>query len=232
MNMTTIRLWDLPVRLFHWLLVLAVVGAIVTTKLGGSWMAWHERFGLLVVGLLAFRIVWGFLGSSYARFTRFVRGPGAIMAYLKGRWQGVGHNPLGALSVLALIGLFGFQAVTGLFANDEIAFYGPLYPLVSSDLSGTFSGWHRQTEWYLYGLVALHVAAVMFYTHVRKDNLLKPMITGTKVVPQGHADDAKGGGAIAFLVSLVLALAMVWAASGELVSPPPAPAPAPQDLGW
>lgn len=230
--MTTIRLWDLPVRLFHWLLVLAVTGSIVTIKVGGSWMAWHERFGLVVIGLLSFRIVWGFLGSSYAKFSQFVRGPGAIVDYLKGRWQGVGHNPLGALSVLALIGLFGFQAVSGLFANDEIAFYGPLYPLISSDLSGTLSSWHRQAEWYLYGLVALHVAAVLFYTLIKKDNLVTPMVTGKKPVKPGQAGDAKGGGALAFGLSLVLALVMVWAASGELISPPPAPEPAPQDLGW
>ncbi|MFO8142365.1 MAG: cytochrome b/b6 domain-containing protein [Marinobacter sp.] len=230
--MTTIRLWDLPVRLFHWLLVLAVTGSIVTIKVGGDWMAWHERFGLVVIGLLAFRIVWGFLGSSYARFVQFVRGPGVIVDYLKGRWQGVGHNPLGALSVLALIGLFGYQAVSGLFANDEVAFYGPLYPLVSSDLSGTLSGWHRQTEWYLYGLVALHVAAVLFYTVIKKDNLVAPMITGKKKVQAGQSGDARGGGALAFVVSLVLALLVVWAASGELISPPPAPEPAPQDLGW
>ncbi|MBE0485788.1 cytochrome b/b6 domain-containing protein [Marinobacter sp.] len=230
--MTTIRLWDLPVRVFHWLLVLAVIGSMVTIKVGGSWMAWHERFGLVIIGLLSFRIIWGFLGSSYARFSQFVRGPGAVVAYLKGHWQGVGHNPLGALSVLALIGLFGFQAVSGLFANDEIAFYGPLYPLVSSGLSGTLSGWHRQTEWYLYGLVALHVAAVLFHTWVKKDNLLKPMVTGNKKVESGQAKDAEGGGALAFVVSLVLALVVVWAASGELISPPPAPEPAPQDLGW
>lgn len=228
--MTTIRLWDLPTRLFHWLLVLAVAGAVITIKTGA--VDWHQRFGLLVVGLLAFRIIWGFTGSTYARFTTFVRGPGAIAAYLRGQWQGVGHNPLGALSVLALIGLFGFQAVTGLFANDEIAFNGPLYPLVSSDWSDTLSSWHRLTEWFLYGLVILHVAAVVFYSKVKKDNLMKPMITGKKPVAPGQAEDARGGGLVAFVVSLILAVIVVVGASGSLVSPPPAPEPAPQNLGW
>lgn len=228
--MTIIRLWDLPTRLFHWFLVLAVAGSVITIKTGVP--DWHERFGLLVIGLLSFRIFWGFAGSTYARFGSFVRGPGAVMAYLRGQWQGVGHNPLGAVSVLALIGLFAFQAVSGLFANDEIAFNGPLYPLISSAWSDTLSSWHRQTEWFLYGLVALHVLAVVFYSKVKKDNLMKPMITGRKAVEPGTANDATGGGAVAFLVSLVLALIVVVGASGRLVSPPPAPEPAPQNLGW
>ena len=228
--MTSIRLWDLPTRLFHWLLVLAVVGAVISIKSGA--IDWHQRFGLAVIGLLSFRIVWGFTGSTYARFASFVRGPKAIMAYLRGHWRGVGHNPLGALSVLALIGLFGFQAATGLFANDDIAFNGPLYPLVSSDWSDTLSRWHRSTEWFLYGLVCLHIAAVVFYTTLKKDKLIKPMITGKKPVEPGRAEDARGGGAMAFIISLVLAVIVVIGASGSLVSPPPAPEPAPQDLGW
>jgi cytochrome b len=228
--MTTIRLWDLPTRLFHWLLVLAAVGAVISIKSGA--IDWHERFGLAVVGLLSFRIIWGFAGSTYARFTSFVRGPGTILAYLRGNWQGVGHNPLGALSVLALIGLFGFQAVTGLFANDEIAFKGPLTPLVSSAWSDTLSSWHRLTEWFLYGLVILHVVAVVFYSAVKKDNLVKPMITGKKPVEGGQAEDARGGGALAFVMSLVLAGIVVAGASGSFVSPQPAPEPAPQNLGW
>ncbi|WP_372965939.1 cytochrome b/b6 domain-containing protein [Marinobacter sp.] len=228
--MTTIRLWDLPTRLFHWLLVLAVTGSVITIKTGMP--DWHGRFGLLVVGLLSFRVFWGFAGSTYARFSSFVRGPGAVMAYLRGQWQGVGHNPLGAFSVLLLLGLFGFQATTGLFATDEIAFKGPLYPLLSSSWADALSSWHRMTEWYLYGLVTLHVLAVMFYTKVKKDNLMKPMITGKKEVAPGLAEDARGGGVVAFLVCLVLAVIVVLGASGSLLSPPPAPEPAPQSLGW
>lgn len=212
--MKTIRLWDLPTRLFHWLLVVAVVGAVVSVKLGAGWMTWHERFGLAVVGLLSFRLVWGIVGSTYARFGQFVSGPGAIIRYLQGQWQGAGHNPLGAWSVLLLLGLFGFQAVTGLFANDEIAFNGPLYLLVSSGWSDTLSSWHRLTEWALYIVVAVHVLAVMFYTLVRKDNLLKPMITGRKRVGNPELTDARGGGWLAFAVALAVAAAVVWMASG------------------
>jgi len=228
--MRTIRLWDLPVRVFHWLLVIAVFGAIATVKLGGTWMVWHERFGLSVLGLLSFRLVWGFTGSTYARFSQFVRGPSAVIAYLKGDWQGLGHNPLGALSVLLLMAMFAFQALTGLFATDEIAFNGPLYRAVSTDWNDTFTHWHHLSEWFLYGVIALHVLAIMFYIHVKKTNLVKPMITGYKEVPGGvEAKDATGGGVIGFLLAVAIAAAVVWVATGGLLAPPPAP---PQDLGW
>ncbi|PSF13335.1 cytochrome B [Marinobacter fuscus] len=226
--MKTIRLWDLPTRLFHWLLLAAVLGAVLSVKVAGS-MMWHERFGLAILGLLSFRVVWGFVGSTYARFGQFVQGPAAVAGYFRGQWRGVGHNPLGALSVLALLGLFGFQAVTGLFANDDIAFNGPLYSLVTSSGSDTASSWHRLTEWFLYGLVALHILAVGFYSHVRKDNLVRPMITGRKDVADEQAQSARGGGPLAFVVAVAVAIAVVWAANGGLLPPPPPP---PQDLGW
>ena len=112
----TIEVWDWPVRLFHWLLLALVVGSVVSVKIGGGAMVWHGRFGQAILGLVVFRIVWGLIGSRTARFASFVRGPRAIADYLAGRWRGVGHNPLGALSVLAMLAVIGFQAATGLFA--------------------------------------------------------------------------------------------------------------------
>ena len=123
-----ITVWDLPLRLFHWLLVGAVTGALVTVKLGGNAMLWHGRFGLAVLVLLGFRLAWGVLGSTHARFHTFFPTPGRLLAYLRGSWQGLGHNPLGALSVFALIGLFGFQALSGLVASDDIAFSVDIRP--------------------------------------------------------------------------------------------------------
>lgn len=227
MSERTIRVWDLPTRLFHWLLLLLMVAAIVAAKIGGNAMEWHGRFGHLVFGLIVFRLVWGVVGSTTARFIHFVRGPAAIRAYLQGRWRGIGHNPLGALSVLALLGLIGFQASTGLFANDDIAFRGPLAALVSTDTSNLLSGWHRQVEWFMYGLVGLHVAAVLYYSHVRRDNLVKPMVVGSKMVADPTLESARGGGLIAFVTAVVITAAALWVSGGALVRPPPPPPSAP-----
>ena len=101
--MTRIKLWDLPTRLFHWTLLLLVCAAVISAQIGGNAMNWHGRFGAGILALLAFRLVWGVVGSTYARFASFVRGPGTILAYLRGQWRGVGHNPLGALSVVCFI---------------------------------------------------------------------------------------------------------------------------------
>ncbi|WVM91623.1 cytochrome b/b6 domain-containing protein [Halopseudomonas pachastrellae] len=127
--------WDLPLRLFHWLLALSVTGALVTISLGGNWMVWHERCGLAVIGLLAFRLVWGLCGSTHSRFASFFPTPARLKAYISGNWQHQGHNPIGAFSVFALLGLMAFQAVTGLFSNDD----SPLRPAEPSSFQR-----HRQ----------------------------------------------------------------------------------------
>lgn len=220
-----ITVWDLPLRLFHWLLVLCVAGALVTINLGAGWIDWHGRFGLAVVGLIAFRLAWGVLGSTHSRFASFFPSPAAIGRYCRGQWQGVGHNPLGALSVYALLGLFAFQAVSGLFASDEIAFSGPLTRAVSSSTVNTLSSWHRQTELWLYLLVGLHILAIIAY-RLRGKHLVGPMIHG-KAEVDTPVKAPRGGGVLAFVVALLIALAVVWLANGSWIpTPPPAPAPA------
>jgi len=216
--MQRFRLWDLPTRLFHWLLVLCVCGSFVSVKIGGNAMVWHGRFGVVIVGLLAFRLVWGVVGSTYARFSQFVRGPGTIKAYLQGQWQGEGHNPLGALSVLAMLGTLSVLVATGLFANDDIAFEGPLYALVGKDFSDRMAGIHRLIEPLTILLVLAHLAAIAFYVRVRKETLIMPMVTGEKV---GAGETAKGGSIVAFCVALAIALAAAYAASGAWIPAPP-----------
>ena len=175
-----IRIWDLPLRLFHWLLVLAVMGSFVTVKLGGNAMIWHARLGYFVLALLLFRIVWGFWGSRYAKFSQFVKGPRAILEYLKSGHETPGHSPLGALSVLALIGLFLAQSLAGLFASDDIAFDGPLVKYVSSSWVEWLTSLHRWNEWVLLGLVAIHVAAIIYYKRWKGIDLIRPIINGHK----------------------------------------------------
>jgi len=221
MKTYSIRVWDLPTRLFHWALLALVVAAFTTGQLGGNLIVWHGRIGLAIVGLLVFRLVWGLVGSTYARFVNFIPSPRQVLNYLRGHWQGLGHNPIGALSVLALLALLIFQAGSGLMANDDIAFEGPLYPLVSKDTSDWLSGWHRQIVNLLIGLVALHLSAILFYALVKKDNLVRPMITGVKEVADRAARPAVGGGPAAFVLAAVIALGAVWAASGALLPAPP-----------
>ena len=226
MNTRNVRVWDLPTRLFHWLLAVLVVAAYVTAQIGGSLIEWHGRVGIAITGLLVFRLVWGVIGSTYARFADFVPGPAHLWAHLRGHWSGLGHNPLGALSVLALLGVMLYQAVTGLFSNDEIAFSGPLRDLVSSATSDQLSGLHRQNYWVIIVFVALHVGAVMFYALVKKDDLVKPMITGVKEVADPAHELARGGGTVAFIVALALTAAVLYFATGSFIEPPPPPPPA------
>ncbi len=223
MNSKRTRVWDLPTRIFHWTLVLAVAAAIITGQLGGSLIEWHGKIGLGLVGLVAFRLVWGIVGSTYARFLQFLPTPARIKAYMSGGWQGEGHNPLGALSVLALLGLLAFQLLTGLVANDDIAFRGPLFDLVGEAWSNRLTGLHHKLGDLLIGLIVLHVAAIIFYAHARKKNLVKPMLTGW--TEGGEGPSATGGGVIALVAALLVAGLAVYGASGAwLPAPPPPPA--------
>uniref|UniRef100_Q47AW9 Cytochrome B561, bacterial n=1 Tax=Dechloromonas aromatica (strain RCB) TaxID=159087 RepID=Q47AW9_DECAR len=229
MNSKRFRLWDLPTRLFHWLLVLCVGAAVLSGQLGGKLIVWHGRIGLVIVGLVVFRLVWGLLGSTYSRFANFLPTPATIKAYLRGEWQGEGHNPLGALSVFGLLALLAAQVATGLFSNDDIAFHGPLATLVGNDLSNRLTGIHHLVSDLLIGFVVLHLGAIIFYGHVKKQKLLKPMITGWG---EGEGPSATGGGWVAFVVALVVALAAVYGASGGwLPEPPPLP-PAAETPNW
>lgn len=222
-----VRVWDLPLRLFHWLLVVAVTGSLVTIYLGGTWMLWHERFGLMVLGLLVFRVLWGLVGSTYARFSDFFPMPRVMLAYLRGRWSGVGHTPVGGLSVLVMLGLFGFQALSGLVATDDIAFSGPLRNLVSSSVSNTLSSWHRWTEELIYVVIGLHILAIAFY-QLRGKKLIGAMVHGKKHVSR-PASDTRNGSWIALVVVVVISGLTIWAASGAWI---PAPAPAPAAPAW
>jgi cytochrome b len=161
-----IRVWDLPTRLFHWALAFGVVAAIVSARLGGGAMAWHLRLGYAIFALLAFRLLWGFVGGHWSRFATFVVTPAATVRYLRGHEArpAIGHSPLAAWSVLALLGVLAAQVATGLVADDEVATNGPLFKHVANATSETASHWHRGWgQWTLIALILLHLVAIAFY---------------------------------------------------------------------
>ncbi|CAN5140057.1 cytochrome b/b6 domain-containing protein [soil metagenome] len=181
-----VRIWDLPTRLFHWALLLCVTGSVVTAQLGGNAAVWHLRLGYAALALLVFRLLWGVVGGRWSRFSSFVYGPAALRRYLRGRPLAgdhfeVGHNPLGALSVLAMLAWLLVQVGSGLIADDEIASTGPLVRFVSGELSLAWTGYHKGLgQWGLYALAGLHVTAVVFYRWRKKSDLITPMLLGDK----------------------------------------------------
>jgi cytochrome b len=175
-----IRIWDLPVRTFHWLLVITILGSFITVKIGGNAMTWHGRFGYLVIALILFRLIWGFIGSHHARFVNFIKSPRSVIEYLKTPLPTPGHSPLGALAVVVLITLFTAQALAGLFASDDIAFDGPLAKYVPSYWVELLTSLHRLNEPVLLGLILIHVTAIFYYKIFKKQDLIQPMWTGDK----------------------------------------------------
>ena len=208
-----VLLWDLPTRLFHWSLTLLVAGAFLSGQLGGDWIDWHASLGLATTGLLAFRLVWGIVGSTYARFAQFFPTPRRTLAYLRGKWRGCGHNPLGALSILAMIGLLLLQITSGLFTNDDITFEAPLYALVDKGTSDALTGWHRSTSTALLVMIASHLAAILFYTVVKRRNLIRPMFSGRQ--SSTECRPAKGGGPGALMLAFCAALGALYLANGS-----------------
>jgi cytochrome b len=206
--------WDLPLRVAHWALAVTVAGAWATHYAGTRWFAWHRALGYATLVLVVFRIVWGFVGPRHARFTSFVRGPAEVLCYLRSRPLRAtpGHNPLGALSVIAMLAVLLFQAATGLFANDEIANAGPFYGWIAPATSNRISGLHQANSNLVLGLVVLHLAAVAWYARVAGRPLVRAMITGRKPgteVPPGEAlQDSRTLRALVIIAALVVALAL------------------------
>jgi cytochrome b len=211
------KVWDWPVRLFHWSLVAALIGAYVTNKLGATYFGLHLFFGYTTIALVVFRVVWGFIGTRHARFEHFVERPLGVLRYVSALGRGrrthyVGHNPLGALMVLALLSLFGAQAVFGLFGDDEILNAGPLAALVSKDVSLLFTSLHRRLFYVILGAVALHIGAVLVHVVFRREPLIQAMIHGGKpgdlVAPEEAIKSSNGLRALLLITSIGVLLAI------------------------
>jgi cytochrome b len=205
--------WDLPVRLVHWLL--AVLITFSWWSIENHHTDWHIWSGIMILTLLLFRLLWGLVGSSTARFGGFVRGPRQVARYLRGGWSGAGHTPLGGLSVIALFLAVAIQVGLGLFNEDEDGDYaGPLARLVSTDTSDRVRGLHESWFYVLLGFIALHIAAILFYRFVRGRKLTMPMITGKAVLEPG-AEPMRPGKWWVALVCLAIAFGVSrWVVAG------------------
>lgn len=212
-----VEVWDLPTRLFHWALVLLVC-LLFYTGLQGK-LDLHMKLGQAMLGLLLFRLIWGFIGNRQARFADFIAGPGAAIAYLRSLFgkpgrRYLGHNPLGGYAVLLMLALLLLQASTGLFTSDDIATDGPLYAKVSGAVSARLSTLHRWGFDFLLIVIGLHLAANAFYLLVKRENLIGPMLSGRKPVEAGHAaaDSTKSAGVMVALLLFIGCEAAVFGA--------------------
>lgn len=196
-----LRIWDLPTRLFHWLLAASTIALVVTAKMGGNAMEWHLRLGHVVLALLLFRVLWGFAGGYWSRFSTFIPSPARLVRYLRGQGSAAdkaGHNPLGALSVIAMLLILAAQVGTGLVSDDEIAFAGSLVRFVSGDTIGWATTWHKGWgQWLVYAIVGLHLVAIIGYSVFRREKLVLAMLHGNKPdQPQDLPASRDGWGAV------------------------------------
>lgn len=208
-----ISVWDLPLRVFHWALAGVVITGIAAIKL--DHIDLHILCGQVALALVLFRIIWGFVGPAYARFTSFVRGPAAIIAYARSLLRPphefhAGHNPLGGVVVVLMLALLLLQAISGLFANDDIAAEGPWAVMVSKAASNAITVLHYRNSWLIIALIVLHVVAVFAYLIRYRDNLINPMFTGLKRIPpetsaSGIAGSQAGRGLLVGALSAFLA---------------------------
>lgn len=215
----TVRIWDLPTRLFHWALFVCVVGLIITGNIGGNLMTWHFRLGYCVMTLLLFRIVWGLIGGKWSRFASFIYAPSTVIAYLRGQGKpehSAGHNPLGAGSVFALLAFLAAQVGTGLISDDEITNQGPLARFVSNASVSLANWWHKDVgKWVIAALIVLHIAAILFYLHKKKENLIKPMLHGDKqmLAPVEPSKDTAASRVVALVVLALCGGFVYWVQS-------------------
>ncbi len=205
------RVWDLPVRCTHWLLVIVLCGSWITGGLSGSAFKWHEFFGCTVLVLVSFRLLWGFFGTRHARFAGFLRGPRELVRYARTVASratyrpSVGHNPIGGWVVLAMLLLLLAQGLTGLFANDGVIDTGPLFGWITTSFSDSLTKMHHLVFHLLQAIAALHIIAAALYLYLRHDNLVLPMLTGRKpsdVVPEAQ----QIGGSRLWLALIIVAL--------------------------
>lgn len=215
-------IWDIPTRLFHWLLVACIVGQYVTAEILDDAIGLHFKIGYFTLGLILFRVSWGVFGTTYAKFTQFLVGPQKVLSYAKtvgsrSSDPHAGHNPLGGWMVITLLVLVGIQGVSGLFITDDIFSNGPYYDAVSEDVRNLMNTLHHTGFNVLLAAIGLHIAAVVFYTRFKKQLLVPAMIHGNKITnEQGIASSR-------LILALILAIVVTGVMYYLIAVLPPAP---------
>ncbi len=216
MGSGVVRVWDLPLRLFHWLLTLLTVAAFLTSQ-GEEWSRWHNRIGLSIAVLLVFRLLWGVVGSSTARFVSFVRAPREVSSYLAYVWRtptpmtaAPGHNPAGGWMVLLLLAAYLAQCVSGMFADDDVSWHGPLAAQASANWVRAMVWLHAWNFRFILALLALHLSAIAFYQLIKKVNLIGPMVHGTQRATVDPVLPAAAGELLRAVACVTLACLLVW----------------------
>jgi cytochrome b len=211
----SMRVWDLPTRLFHWVVVLLIACSYVTVKT--DHLGWHFLSGYALAALLLFRLAWGFVGSETSRFSQFLRSPIAGLKHLGGFFgprapdDQVGHNAAGGWMVLLLLADMAAQVGLGLFSHEDYGAEGPFAHLVSTETSSRITGLHAANFNVLLGLMALHVVVIVLYAVVKRHDLVRPMVTGRKRLPGATRQPRMASSLLAFMLVL-LAAAVVWVA--------------------
>ena len=213
-------IWDIPTRVFHWLLTLSLTGSFVTANLGVEYTEWHMRLGYTALGLILFRITWGVVGTTYARFAQFAPTPSKFFKYAstllqKDSTPSAGHNPIGALMVFLLMLLVTVQGVTGLFVTDDILYMGPYNGVVSADMANELTTLHHKNADLLLMAIGLHVLAVLFYLLYKKQNLVAAMFTGKKTLPDPGEGIKSSRLGVAIVVAVLAAFSiylLLWLA--------------------
>lgn len=207
-----VTVWDWPLRLFHWLLVVSLLSVYLSGLQSGGWLEWHATSGILVFSLMCFRFCWGIFGSYHSRFSSFYPTLASIRIYIKYRPQYEGHNPLAALSIFSMLIAIFVQSVTGLLMTDEdVEFYGPLSSLVESEYYPVISIWHEKGVSVILFLITMHLIAVAYYQFCIKQDIIIPMFTGKKIVSKNTTSDVVGQFKFKkLMMSIFLAIITFW----------------------
>lgn len=215
-------IWDIPTRLFHWLLVACILAQYLTAEVFDA-IDWHFKIGYFTLGLILFRLCWGFIGTTYAKFSQFLAGPGKVVAYAKTLTnkhseEHAGHNPLGGWMVIALLLLVAAQGVSGLFIGDDIFSNGPYYDAVSDATRDVMNAIHHTAFNILLAAIALHIAAVVFYARFKKQLLVPAMLHGKKATNEPGISSSR------LILALILVLLVTGIMYYAIEIAPPAPA--------